>query len=101
MAAPAITTARLAGFTSPLNNATTMTTSAATAIPTHNQYLLLGSGLVTWCASSGRFLRVMAYWVRPTAIPTAAAANPTWKPQFCCSQPVIRGPSRAPMLMPM
>ena len=38
-----------------------------------------------WRPSASRF-RPIVYWIRPMAIPTAAAANPTWKPKLVCSQ---------------
>ena len=83
------------------HTSTPTSASTTTAPTTYTTRRSAGSGLATWWVSSGRFLRVRAYCVRPIAMPNAAAAKPQWKPASFCSSPVSSGPSRAPMLMPM
>ena len=45
--------------------------------------------------------RTATYWMRPIAIPAAAAPNPQWNPLACHSTPVISGPVRPPMFTAM
>ena len=45
--------------------------------------------------------RMRTYWMRPIAIPAAAAPKPQWKPWTSHSAPVISGPVRPPMFTAM
>ena len=76
MATAAITTARFSAFSRPKITAREMITTAPAVTPPMTPYLLRGSGLVTWWAASGRYLRVIPYWIRPMAMPMAARPKP-------------------------
>ena len=71
-----VTWERLANVTSPVTKptATTATTAAATAADRHKALPDNGCGTVRPC--SPRLRRNTTYWVRPRAIPTAAAPKP-------------------------
>ena len=101
MASAATTVARFWAFSTPVAASTATRTTTPTAIPAQSGYLERGSGSGTWCTLSGRPLRVSTYWIRPTAMPTAARPKPRWKPHCCCAKPVTSGPSRPPMFTPM
>jgi hypothetical protein len=105
-AASTVTTATIVARSwariTPVTASTTMRTTTTATVPKYRGYCLRGSGLAGAEDASVRVnLRSRRYWVRPMAMPTAAAPNPQWKPFMPHSQPVSSGPTSPPMLTPM
>ena len=100
MMTPVVTCDRFASFTRPVTKAITTTTTITTAASTAHLMPLRGSGFGTSRPCSPRFFLKKTYCARPSAIPTAAAPKPQWKPMRVCSRPVISGPTNAPRFIP-